>query len=204
MTFADLKAELAARGFDYLTPTRQGYLINAARAEFDGMFLWPWREKSVTGTAPLSITDLGTIEAVINTSRSSAPLSKVDYRTLLDIYGDLSTSGTPSFYYTAWPSGTPEVVTYPTGSDTIGVQYWRVTPDLTGTDTPASPAQAHYTIVDMAVRRAYRDSDAHDAAGALQPEIDNAISQLLQQYPPGIADGPDGYVPTSLGSSVDW
>lgn len=204
MTFAELKAELVARGFDSLTTTRQGYYINAARAELDRMFLWPWREKSTTGTSPLSITDLGTVEAVINTTRSSVPLSKVDYRTLLDAYGDLSVSGSPSYYYIAWPSGTPQVVVFPSNSDTIGVQYWRVTPDLSAdSDTPASPSQAHYLIVDIAVRRAYRDNDDHQAAAALQPEIDNAVAQLLEQYTPGIPDGPDGYVGVSF-QSEDW
>lgn len=37
MTFSELKAELVARGFDSLTPTRQGYLINQARAELDAI-----------------------------------------------------------------------------------------------------------------------------------------------------------------------
>lgn len=204
MTFAELKAELVARGFDSLSTTRQGYLINNARAELDRMFLWPWREKSESGPAPLSIADLGTIEAVTNTSVAGSPrLQRADYRTLLDSYGDLSTSAAPEFYYVAWPSGTPEVATFPTNSDDIGVQYWRVTPDLTGVEEPASPDQAHYLIVDLAVRRAYRDNDEHDNAAALQPEIDNAVQQLLEQYPPGIADGPDAYVGVSF-QSEDW
>lgn len=195
MDFAALKAELVARGFDSLTSARQGTLINQARAEFDRSFLWPWRESSATGTSPLVISDLGTIEKVINTSNSSAPLAKVDYQSLVEAYGDLSLSTTPLYYYVAWPNGVPEVCTYPANSDTIGVQYWKVTPDLSAdSDTPASPSECHYVIVDMAVRRAYRDNDDHEAAAALQPEIDNAISQLLQQYGNGTADGPDGYV----------
>lgn len=210
MTFAAMKTELIARGFDGLASngltadTRAGVYINAARAEFDRMFLWPWREKSATGTSPLSITDLGTIEKVIDTSNSSVALARADYSSLVDAYGDLSPSGSPSFYYVAWPSGTPEVVAYPGGSHTIGVQYWRVTPDLSsGSDTPASPAECHYTIVDMAVRRAYRDNDDHDSAAAIQAEIDLAIGQFLFAYPPGIADGPDAYVGVT-GASEDW
>lgn len=203
MTFAEMKAEVLARGFDGLTDTRAGVYVNAARAELDRMFLWPWREKSVTGTSPISISDLGTIEAVVNTSQSSVPLSRADYRSLLDLYSDLTTSGTPCFYYVAWPSGTPEVVTYPSNSNTIGVQYWRVTPDLTGSQTPASPSECHYTIIDIAVRRAYRDNDDHQAAAALQPEIDNAINQFLVAYAPGTADGPEAYVGVT-GASEDW
>lgn len=204
MDFSDLKTELSNRGFAHLSDTRLGTYVNAARAELDRTALWPWREKSATGAAPLTITDLGTIEAVLNTTQSSFPLQRVDYRTLVENYGDLSTSGTALYYYVAWPSGTPEVATYPSGSDTIGVQYWRITPDLSAdSDTPASPAQAHYTIVDLAVRRASRDSGNDDVAAAIQPEIDNAISQLIEQYPPGMADGPEAYVGVSFASS-DW
>lgn len=207
MTFAEMKAELVARGFDTLTTTRQGYLINAARAEFDRTFLWPWREASVTGTSPLAITDLAganSIEAVVNTSQSSLPLTRLDYRSLLAAYGDLSTSGSPSYYYVASPSGAFEVATYPSNSDTIGVQYYKRTPDLSADgDTPASPSECHYTIVDIAVRRAYRDNDDQAAAAGLQPEIDNAISQFLISYPPGQADGPEAYVPFDGSNSVD-
>lgn len=202
MDFGDLKDELTARGFDSLDDTRAGRYINAARAELDRMFLWSWREAFATGLSPIAITDLGTIEAVVNTSQSSAPLTRYDWRGLLDIYGDLSTAGTPSVYYIARPSGVPEVATYPvSSSDVIGVQYWAVTIDLNNdSDTPDSPDEAHYTIVDLAARRAYRDNDEHDSATALQPEIDNAVAQLLEQYPPGQADGPDAYVPYSFAS----
>lgn len=204
MTFTQLKAELIARGFDSLTDARAGTLINAARAELDRAFLWPWREKSVTGVAPVSISDLGPIEKVFNTSQASVPLTKVDYSLLIDSYGDLSLRGTPAYYYVAWPSGASQVATYPSSTDTIGIQYWKVTTDLSGaSDTPASPSEAHYVIVDLAVRRAYRDSDDHQAAASLQPEIDNAVSQLLSQYPPGQADGPDAYVAFDPAGSAD-
>jgi hypothetical protein len=202
--FTALKAELVARGFDSLSTTRQGYYINAARAELDRMFLWPWREKSASGTSPLSVSDLGRIEKVTNSSQSALPLAKADRSTLIDIYGDLSVSGTPGYYYVAWPSGTPTVVAIPVSTNTIAVQYWKVTVDLSGAaDVPAAPSEAHYTIVDLAVRRAYRDSDDHAAAAALQPEIDNAVAQLLEQYPPGQPAGPDGFVGVT-GASEDW
>lgn len=196
-----MKTELSDRGFAHLSDTRLGVYINNARAELDRMFFWPWREASATGTAPLTIADLGVVEAVVD-SNTDLPLRKADYRSLLESFGDLSIVGTPSFYYIAWPSGSPVVATYPDTSGSIGVQYWKVTADLTGVQTPASPAEAHYTIVDLAVRRAYRDSDNHAASEALQSEIDRAIGELLVQYPPGIADGPDAYVGYS-GSSVD-
>jgi hypothetical protein len=203
VNFSELKTELKARGFDDLSDARAGVYVNAARAELDRLALWPWREKSVTGTAPVTVSDLGTIEKVLNTSQSDAPLRKVDYQTLIECYSDLSTAGSPWAYYVAWPSGSPVVATYPTSSDTIGVQFWRVSPTLTGTDTPLSPENAHYLIVDLAVRRAYRDRDNHQAAESVQSEIDRQLDGLLVQFPPGIADGPDAYVGVGY-HSEDW
>ena len=202
MTYADLKTELSDRGFSYLSDARLGRYVNAARGELDRLALWPWREKSVTGVAPFTVADLGPVEAVMNTSNNTK-LAKVDYQTLLEHYGDLDTTGSPSCWYSAWPAGSPVVATYPTSGDTIGVQYWRVCPDLTGVESPLSPADAHYLIVDLAVRRAYRDSDNHEAAEAIQSEIDRQVDALLFQYQPGMTDGPDAYVGVT-GASSDW
>lgn len=202
MNFSELKQEVSDRGFSMLSDTRLGRYVNVARADLDRAFLWPWREASATGTAPLAIANLGQIEAVVNKTQN-APLSPVDFHTLLDNYGDLSLSGTPSYYYVGWSSGTPQVATYPTSSDTIGVQYWKVAADLSGTNTPISPSETHYLIVDMAVQKAQRDSDNHEAAAALQPEIDRQIGTLLNAYPPGQQDGPDAYVGVTY-ASEDW
>lgn len=204
LTFAQLKAEVIARGFDSLTDARAGIYVNAARADLDRMYLWPWRQKLSTGAAPLTVSDLGRIERVVNTSNASSRLYPADYQTLVDNYGDLSVGGSPTYYYVVWTSGTPVVTTYPASTNTLGVRYWKVTADLSAAgDVPAAPAEAHYLIVDLAVRRAYHDNDEHDQAVALQPEIENAVAQLLDQYPPGQADGPDSYVGVNF-ESEDW
>lgn len=187
MDFSDLKDELADRGFSEFTDTRRGRLINAARAELDRLKLWPWREKSVTGTSPVTVTDLGRIEAVLDTTNNNLRLTLVDFNTLTQHYGDVGADGTPWAYYTARPAGDPVVATYPSNSNTIGVQYWKVTPDLVDdSDEPASPDEAHYTIVDLAVRRASKDADRRAQA---QQEVNLAVAQLEVQYPPGVADG---------------
>jgi hypothetical protein len=194
MDFAELKAELIARGFSDLSTTRQGVYINAANQELDRMALWPWREESVSGPSPLAIADLGPIEAVINMTQSDYPLEGRQFRDLLDWYGDLAVVGSPWCYYVAWPTGTPAIATFPTSSDTIGVQYWKVPPVLTGTASPASPVDAHYLIVDLAVRRASRDVGDHEGAEAIQGEIDRQLEALLFQYQPGVADDPGHYI----------
>lgn len=203
MTFAELKTELAARGFTDLSDTRRGTYINAARAELDRMFLWPWRQKSSSSASTVALSDFGPIERVLDSTRDVS-LQPVDYQSLTDGYGDLSIAGTPWAYYVVWTSGTATVTPFPTTSNTLEVRYYRTTADLSAAgDTPVAPAEAHYLIVDLAVRRAYRDQDSHDRAGALQSEIDRTLGELLIQYPPGLADGPDAYVGVR-GESDDW
>jgi hypothetical protein len=199
MTFADLKTELADRGLSDLTDTRRGFYINAARAELDSLYLWPWRETSVTGTAPVTVSDLAVIEAVTNETQDYQ-LEVAQWRDLQRDYGDVSTSGSPTFYYTSRPSGDPVVGTYPTNSDTIGIQYWKVTPDVTGVEEPASPDEAHLLIVDIAQQRALgREVGNWEGANAMQPEIDRQVDRLLSQYPPGVGDG-QGYTIVT----TDW
>jgi hypothetical protein len=180
MNFAALKTELAARGFDGLSATRLGYYINDARQQLDNSHLWPYREASVTGTAPLSVSDLGTIEAVTNES-AHYPLTPATYQVLLDSFGDIGIAGMPEFFYVAWNNGTPEVATYATNGNTIGVQYWRRTPDLVADgDTPLAPADYHQIIVNLAVQRAYLDSDNIGAAQGLDAWVQARMADMVQ------------------------
>ena len=203
MNFAELVAELQARGFDDLDSdgTRAGRFVNAAYLELCGLHQWPFLEESATGVAPLALSDLGTIEVVLDLDRN-VELAPREYRDLIADYGDLSTTGTAVFYYLANPSGTLQVATYPVSTNTIGVQYWEVPGDLTGTDTPVVPARYHDIIVDLAVCRAYRDSDNHAAAEALQAHVDRRVSQMVNQQFAQQIQGP-GFVQIRAGSE-DW
>jgi hypothetical protein len=100
------------------------------------------RENSATGVAPLAISDLGTIEMVVNSTGD--PLMPFEWSELVEMFGDLSTTGTAFAYYTGTPSGTTEVATYPVDTTSITVQYYKVSDDLTGTQTPTTiPARFH-------------------------------------------------------------
>lgn len=201
MTFAELKAELLARGFNYLGDTRAGVYINDALQELDGMFPWPYREKSASGAAPLTITDLGTVETVTMTG-TSVPLAPMSFQALTS-FGDLSVSGTPHSYYVAWPAGTPVVSVYPTSADSIDVQYWKVTPTLSGVQTPLAPTAFHSLIVDIAQRNAYYDKDNPDAAEALQRKVDRRVGQMVDQLLGGqTAQGPSDFQHLT-GQSID-
>lgn len=194
--FASLKAELSARGFSYLTDARLGRYINQGRAEIDDLELWPYLEQTATGSAPLSITDLRTITSVWD-SGGNVNLTARDRRDLVDTYRDLTTTGSPRFFYVE--NGT-SLKTYPAGG-TLTVRYYRFGPDLSNsTDVPLMPARYAYVIVDAAARRAYIDKDNFDSANALQAEIDRMTAimrnALLQEQAQDAV-----YV---LGSGSDW
>lgn len=182
MTFTELKAALAARGFNDNTPEQLGEAINDANAELDELMPWPYREKSVIGVAPLTIPDLGQIEQVINVTKQ-VPLEPEEYRNLVHKYWDLSTEGEPVWYYRSWPEFLPVLATYPTNDDCIGVQYWKITPTLVGgSDTPLSPPRFHRAIVDIAVRRSFLDSENFESAAAIQGEIDKTVAIMTQTF----------------------
>lgn len=180
MTRAELRTELLARGFDFLTPTRANQILEWARAELDSLYLWPYREESAVGTAPLAISDLGTVEAVINAD-TGCELLPAEYRDLIAAFGDLSTPGEPVYWYRAEPTaGQPEIATYPTSTANIGVQYWQITPAFDDdADEPLAPARYHDIVLELAVQRAYRDSDSHQFAEALQTHIDRRVARMV-------------------------
>lgn len=177
-------------------------MINIAYLQLCGMYQWPFLEESAVGTAPLQITDLGTVEAVIVTSDSNRELVPAEWRWLVATYGDLSVDGTPEYYYVANPSGTLQVATYPESTETIGVQYFEIPAELTGTDTPVVPARYHDIVVDLAVCMAYRDSDNHGAAEALQAHVDRRVGQMVAEQFSQQVQGP-GFQQIRAGSA-DW
>lgn len=179
MNFAALKTALSGRGFQTLTDTQLGEDVNDARQRLDNLFLWPYREKSVVGVAPLAVTDLGTIEAVTNETHDYQ-IAPASYQWLLDTFGDLTLDAAAEFFYVATPAGAPVVATCPSNGDTIGVQYWKRTPVLSADgDEPLAPADYHTLIVDMAAQRAYMRSTNFQAGQALQPFIDQGIQGMI-------------------------
>jgi hypothetical protein len=174
LTFATLQTELSDRGWSRLSATRLGYFINQGRADLDNLYLWPYRLTTASGSAPLTITDLGVIEEVVDTAQSSLPLHFVSRRNLLDAYGILTTTGSPQWFYV--DNGV--VRTYPVGG-TLSVRYYKRTPDLTGVQVPLAPADYHLLIVDLAEQRALRSKGDVAGAAALQPFINAGVARMI-------------------------
>lgn len=199
MNRGELRTDFLARGFDDLA-SRANDILNQACAEVDEAFRWPYMENSGTGTAPVSVTDLRTIEAVTNETQGY-PLAPVSYQALLENYGDLSASGAPEFYYIATPAGVPTVATYPTNSDTVGVQYWRSSPTLDDdTDEPLAPERYHGVYLAVASRMATVEAGG-DASG-WAAEAERGMQRMVAGLLIGQVQGPADYVRLT-GSSED-
>lgn len=184
MNFTELTAELQARGNDHLTPARAGQYVNRAYQRINGMYRWPYREEGGIGVAPVIVPNLGQIEAVTNQSQGDYPLIESSYKDLTEWFGDLTTVGSPRYWYRAYVNDDPIVATYPVNGDTIGVQYWKVLPDLTGVVSPELPSRYHMLIVDMAQQMAYRDMSAHAMAEAMRPEIAQQVLEMMEDMLP--------------------
>lgn len=200
MTLAQLRTELYARGFDYLDATRSNSLLNFAyQIDICEAEDWPFLEATTTGTAPLSITDIRTIESVVNTT-STEKLVPMDRRNITDDWDtNLATVGTATAYYTT--SGT-SVSVYPADTaSSLSVRYWKVPTTLSAdSDTPILPTRWHPLIVDAAVVRAYEDADeggmAQNARGAFDQRLQLMRESLLSQN----HDQPDDFIL----QSGDW
>lgn len=199
-TFVELRTALADRGFQYLTAAQLGADVNTARGLLDDMYLWPYRLATASGPAPLTVSDLGTIESVTYGSGAATyPLEPLNSPDLLDAVGDVTLPGFPSVFYV--DNGV--VRTYPVGTGSITVRYFKATPDLAADgDTPLSPARFHLSLLlDMAVQQAYKRTDNFQGAAGLQPFIDLQLSAMVGRLLGGqqIA-GPGGLVAVGDGS----
>lgn len=175
-TLLTLRTEVQARGFDYLTNSRIDRFINDAYVRLCNTALWPFRELTVSGAAPLTIADLGVLASVVDTANGNNSLAWRDRRTLVDLYGDLATAGSPTYFYIE--DGTT-LRTYPVGG-TLTVRYWKRAVKLVNDgDVSIVPDDYSDVLIDMAVRRAYIDSDNFAAANALKADVDERIGQMM-------------------------
>jgi hypothetical protein len=189
----ELTTELAARGFDYLSTSRRLQYVNAAYlVDLCETENWPFLHASKEGTAPLTVSDLRSIESVIDSTQTTR-LSPLDPRELTEsVDTSLTTKGTPSFYYLDAES---IVSVYPANTtDTILVRYWKAPEALTGTASPVLPSRFHSLIVDYAVARAYEDSDDFELAQNARENADGRLAKMRESLLGWNRDLPGEYI----------
>jgi hypothetical protein len=177
MNLGQAQQELADRGFDYLAAPRMTTMLNRAVADFGDFYPWPWLRKTATGPAPLTITDLKYVLKVFDQSGNEM-FGMGDSEDL-----DVTQTGTPDTWWIDDTSGSTVLTAYPVGTVTFSVRYVAEAPLLSASsDTPLIPARYHPLWVDLAVIRAYQDSDNFAAANALRQDTELALQRLVERY----------------------
>ena len=204
MDFGTLRLEVASRGFDYLLTDNAGEQrlkrwVNLAYTEVCEQDDWPFLRASTTGSAPLSISDLGSISNVRNSSLDLA-MEYRDERDLIDLFGDLTVTGDARWYYLTSES---TIAVFPAdASSTLKVTYWKVPSELSAdSDTPLLPSRYHMAIVEYAVAHAYKDNDNPQAAQVARQEGDRLVQMMRERLLIPSHQGTDFI--SSLGASVD-
>lgn len=216
-TFTDFKASLAGRGFDFLTDAQLGYYVNAAANEIITSDYWPWRKFSPTamstttaGTNGLDRDGAVTGAAVDCLIESVQLLEGGLYRTLDFVpWADYLTatgskSGTPLYwtvqYQTSYGAAGIVAIWPASGGESVRINSYNVSVTMAaGGDSPNIPPTAWNLLVDIAVRMAYRDTDNHQSAEALQVQIARDLDRLRLnsvEHPNGV----NGYVERTM----DW
>lgn len=178
LDFGTMQMEVIERGngdVDRANPIRVRRWINESMHEIDSEERWDYLFASTTGAAPLTIADLDIIESVSDVNALN-PLVGVDRDALVRDVVDLTTAGSPAYWYKTAPT---IIAVYPVSpSTTLTVKYFKFGPDLVAnTDAPLMPDRYRQTIVEKAVAKSCRDSgDDKGLARAL-----DEYARLLQQ-----------------------
>lgn len=189
MNFSELKDELFARGTDYLEEDAAGIAraerwINQAYRRILNLQAWPFLQAVATGPAGegyVQINDLRKIRYVVdltNGPTSGRPLSRRTREDLTLAGEDVDIEGTPESYFVeqgifvqGWPRG-----------GTIQVYYVKRVDPLTGTDSPLFDEEYHDIIIDLAMMKAYKDSDNFEALAATKQEAKEALDAMVNDY----------------------
>jgi hypothetical protein len=174
MTLAEIRAEVRARGYDYLPDSRIDLWIQQTYLWVCSLYPWPFLETTASGPAPLTITDLSQI---LHVSDGTQILDGRDQRDILDHDPGLTVAGTPA----AWYLEGEDIHIWPADPATeIRVRYIREPAELVDNTSPLFPAAYHEILVDGAVLRGLKDNDEYDAASSLQGVLDMAVDGMKE------------------------
>lgn len=197
MDLATMRSEVQARGFSHVTTSLVDRWINLTYQDVNNRFPWPYLEASTSGTAPITIADLGRVLYVADTT-DKIPLIHKDIRDIVQDDPGLALTGNPRFWY--WDGTTTnKIQAYPTGvANTITVRYTKVASDL-GSDgsVPLLPTAFHYILVEGACARCYRRANEQAAAADAMQEVESGIAKMHNLLIQQTYDPPDPGLPVA-------
>ncbi len=202
MTLDEIANEVQARGFDHVSPARLYTIVNHIYHDVNARYPWPYLTATASGTAPLTITDLGQVLSVVNTTAEYV-LTWEDFRSIRERNPAMSAEGPPEVWYSDFPNSTINV--YPANTtDTISVHYLKADADLGGSDSPEFPSRFHYFLVEGALAKCYRDSDEWDSATVCLAEFERGIENMAGQLLVPNLDSPNDIAAGRSYGSTDW
>lgn len=180
-TLADLRTELGDRGFYYLSQPRTDRFLNNGQHALCLEDEWPFLIQTITGIAPLTITDAREIHSV---QSSTTELVEADRDEINDGDPLLTQTGTAQWF---WRDGTTLRVYPLDASTTWTVRYLRFAPTLVNaTDVPIVPDEWRFLIIEYAAMYALRDRSNYQEAqatwDAIQPDL-NRMREALVDLP---------------------
>jgi len=191
MTGEEMVSRMQAEGFDYLTTGQCiEFLNDAYLLDICDIQDWPFLEASTSGTAPLTISDLRSIESVSSTTQE-VKLRPMDRRNITDRSYNLEEAGTPRYYYL---SGETQVKVFPVATDTISVRYYKNPTKLSTSSTPLLPERFHSVIVDGAVARAYENSDDFELRQSKEATFQARLARMEGVLLDVYRDGPSQFI----------
>jgi hypothetical protein len=191
MNFSELKAELYARGTDYLSEDAAGVAraarwLNQGYREILNLHAWPFLQATATGSdgaGLVVVNDLRRIRFVTDASDGGDPGRKLKRVSLDDLVAEddanLSLTGRPEYYYL---DGTSTIKSYPQGGTLRTYYIKRVDPMTGDSDEPVFDEEYHPLIVDLAMIRAYLDNDNFESAAALRNEVNLSLAAMGEDY----------------------
>jgi hypothetical protein len=199
VNLAAARDELASRGFDYLDSSRMNFMLNDAKNLFEDAYPFPWLEATTTGTSPLSIADLKAV-LYVRDDTNDTELLGLPAQQIVVLGDDIAQTGTATHW---WLDGEETLTVWPVSSASLQVRYVKESVELSAdADTPLIPSRYHSTWLDIAVIRAYIDSDNYAAASGLKQIVDLDLSQIIQRY--ALRNRQNGSYQTIRYFSEDW
>lgn len=188
MTFAELKAELVARGAEN-DATRNGRWLNQAYRAIANAQDWPFTEDEATGSTGAGTVEVANVRKVIvvgDVTHSANPpgrnLKRISFAELAEDIKveDADHTGNPEFWWL--DNSTSTITTWPLGG-TIYVRYHkRLDPLSDDNDTPVFDEEYHPLIVDRAMVEVYKNSDEFEAATAALNQFYADLASMAKDY----------------------
>ena len=118
MNLGEARAELGARGFDYVAAGRMNLMLNRAMTDLEDAYPWPWLKTAVTGAAPLTIADLKYVRSVYDDRQNE--MFGIDDDDDIDI----TQTGTPINWWIDDTGTDTTLRVWPVGDATLTVSYY--------------------------------------------------------------------------------